>query len=54
MRGFLSAIVAGVLLLLAGVVIALPADDLRTILIGAALCWMALPCFWLASKVQPR
>ena len=53
MQLFRACIVAGLLLLLVGVVIALYADKTPTILTGVALCWMALPCFWLASKVQP-
>lgn len=49
---FKLSIVAGLVLMVAGVCIALPSDDFKTIMIGAMLCWMALPCFWLASKVQ--
>ena len=49
---FKLAIVVGLVLMISGVAIALPSDDVKRIFIGAALCWMSLPCFWLASKVQ--
>lgn len=49
---FTLCIVVGLVLMTAGVAIALPTDDIRQIWIGASLCWLSLPCFWLASKVQ--
>lgn len=52
---FKTFIVAGLLLMLSGAAIALPSTDIKTIIIGAAFCWLSLPCFWLAARVQyPR
>lgn len=51
-RWFSGSIVVGLLLMVTGVVIALPSSaSMARIWTGAAMCWLALACFWLASKV---
>lgn len=55
MKLFMTCIVVGLLLIGTGVAMAIPASaSLSQIVVGAALCWLALPVFWLASQVQPR
>jgi len=44
----------GLVFVVTGAVIAAPSDNITTILQGAVLCWIALPFFWFASKVQHR
>jgi hypothetical protein len=54
MKLFYACIVSGLLLMGVGLAIALPTENMARIWIGAAFVWLALPCFWLASQVQPR
>lgn len=52
MTRFYVSITMGMMLMIAGCVIAIPTDDVNKIIFGASLCWISLPCFWLASKFQ--
>lgn len=46
-------IVLALHMVVAGCVIALPADaSFNRVLVGALLCWLALPVFWLAAQLQ--
>lgn len=49
---FKAFIILGGILMITGLLIALYAITTRTVLIGAMFCWMSLPLFWLAGKVQ--
>lgn len=55
MNLFTFFIVLGLLLMGAGIVLAVPDDaSLSRILTGVVLCWISLPCFWLAKQVERR